>query len=47
MGGNHATAAYNAGWRNVKKWAPSENKVRFDQWVKPFPSKKHAITLRA
>ena len=32
-----ATAAYNAGWRNVKKWAPKADKVRFDIWVETIP----------
>ncbi len=35
-----ATAAYNAGPKNVKKWLPRDNTMSADQWVETVPFKE-------
>ncbi|WP_416306556.1 transglycosylase SLT domain-containing protein [Neptunicella sp. SCSIO 80796] len=42
-----ATAAYNAGWRNVKNWLPQDSSIPADVWVETIPYKETRNYVKA
>lgn len=42
-----ATAAYNAGWRNVKNWLPQDSSIPADIWVETIPYKETRNYVKA